>query len=354
MPASEWPLRSIRTRLLSWYDQHRRDLPWRTRAGTPPAYHVLVSEFMLQQTQVATVIPYFHRFMKAFPRLPDLARAPEQQVLRLWQGLGYYSRARNLHRTARAIVEHRAGEVPRTVEALLDLPGVGRYTAGAIASLAYDVRAPILDGNVVRVLCRLRAITDDPRTPARQAWLWKNADELVAPARPGDFNSALMELGATLCTPRNPQCPRCPLASTCQARAKSLQEQIPLRKERKAIPTERRTVWCAWRHSPTGPRQYLFERRPARGRWASMWQFPARPVAGDLPDGAGVLPSITHQLTHRRYEFGPVVVPESRLPASVLREEAQTTWQTLAQSESLPLPKPHVDLRERLSRLSSS
>src|SRR5688572_3923564 len=204
---------SFARRLLAWYDRHRRDLPWRpdpkTGRPAPEPYHVLVSEAMLQQTQVATVIPYYHRFLARFPTVSDLANAPEQDVLRGWQGLGYYSRARNLQAAARAIVNEHGGELPRTIEDLLALPGVGRYTAGAVASIAFDVKAPIVDGNVARVLCRVDRIETDPRDRTTQQLLWRRAEEVLPKKRVGDFNSALMELGATVCTPKSPQCLIC-------------------------------------------------------------------------------------------------------------------------------------------------
>src|SRR4051794_9870135 len=197
-------LPDFRRRLLKWYDRARRDLPWRSPLGnakTPlDPYHVLVSEAMLQQTQVATVIPYYHRFLKGFPSVADLAAADEQDVLKLWQGLGYYTRARNLRRAAQMVMSEHGGSLPRTRDELLTLPGVGRYTAGAVASIAFGCRTPILDGNVIRVLCRLDKVESDPRDKRTQAILWARAEEVLPKSRCGDFNSALMELGATVCT----------------------------------------------------------------------------------------------------------------------------------------------------------
>jgi A/G-specific adenine glycosylase len=178
-------------------------------------YHVLISETMLQQTQVATVIPYFHRFITKFPTIADLAAADQQEILKLWQGLGYYSRARNLRSAAQMILKDFAGQLPSEVDHLLKLPGVGRYSAGAIASIAFERRAPILDGNVARVLCRIDKIETDPRDRATNAHLWKRAEEILPKKQIGDFNSALMELGATVCTPRNPQCLICPVQKHC-------------------------------------------------------------------------------------------------------------------------------------------
>jgi A/G-specific adenine glycosylase len=209
-------------RLLAWYDGAQRRLPWRVddRSGRAPnPYHVLVSEAMLQQTQVATVIPYFNRFIERFPTLADLAAADEQDVLRLWQGLGYYTRARNLRAAARAVASEYGGELPRRRDDLLKLPGVGRYTAGAVASIAFDTRAPILDGNVARVLCRVDRIETDPRERATQDLLWRRAEQILPRKRVGAFNTALMELGATVCIPRSPQCLICPVRRHCEAHA---------------------------------------------------------------------------------------------------------------------------------------
>ena len=220
--------------LLQWFDRSRRDLPWRLPRDAAPGtrldpYHVFVSEAMLQQTQVSTVVPYFNRFTSAFPTIRDLANAQLTQVLRLWQGLGYYSRARNLHNAAKQIVAEFDAIVPASVDTLLSLPGIGRYTAGAIASIAYNQRAPILDGNVARVLCRLDAIESDPREPATRNALWARAEEILPDKsdRVGDFNSAFMELGATVCTPRNPQCLICPVRKFCRAYEMGIQDRIP-------------------------------------------------------------------------------------------------------------------------------
>lgn len=296
-------------RLLAWYDVAHRKLPWRVAAGPtgrPDPYHVLVSELMLQQTQVATVVPYFHRFLARFPTLADLAAAPEQDVLRLWQGLGYYSRARNLQRAAQKLVADHGGSVPPELEHLLGLPGVGRYTAGAVASIAFDRAAPILDGNVIRVLCRLDKVEGDPRERLVQAHLWSRAEAVLPAARVGDFNSALMELGATVCIPRSPQCLICPVSAHCEARAAGVQEQIPPPKKAKPTPLERRVVLCIRRGD-----RWLIEQRPATGRWAGMWQFVTRPrpprgvlLVPPVPVGKlRPLGKVTHGLTHRRYEF---------------------------------------------------
>ena len=340
-------------RLLAWYDRSHRKLPWRVspadhggRAAADP-YHVLVSEAMLQQTQVATVVPYFNRFIERFPTLADLAAADEQEVLRLWQGLGYYSRARNLRAAARKVVNDYAGQLPQHRDELLKLPGVGRYTAGAVASIAFDRRAAILDGNVMRVLCRVDRVHADSRDRATHDLLWRRAEEILPRRRAGAFNSALMELGATVCTPRSPQCLICPVQEHCEAFATGVQDQIPPPRKAKQTPLLRRRTFCIRRGD-----RWLIEQRPDRGRWAGMWQFvtlreeqanPVLPVRTTAPRALGI---VTHGLTHRRYEFDVFDCEASgedepsALPARV--------WTTLEGLNAYPLPRPHLKMVELL------
>lgn len=359
-------LHQFHQRLLAWYTGHRRDLPWRVSPGAPEGsrpdpYQVLVSEAMLQQTQVATVIPYYRRFMARFPTLWHLASADEQEVLQLWQGLGYYSRARLLRGTAKLLLEKYRGQVPAQVEELLSLPGIGRYTAGAIASLAFDQRAAILDGNVMRVLCRLEGIADDPRQGQTNRRLWELAEKILPQERVGDFNSALMELGATLCTARAPKCLLCPVREHCQALAAGVQEQIPPPRVAKNRPLERRWVLCIARGS-----EWLIEQRPARGRWASLWQFPAVACAGDAPTsrlirscvGLSVrsvrrLGEVRHELTHRRYEFEVFVGRAGRGKALESGAPRPQRWVELSGLSDYPLPRPHQRIAALLAGCSS-
>jgi A/G-specific adenine glycosylase len=340
--------------LLRWYATNRRSLPWRIPGGDhgrPDPYRVLVSELMLQQTQVATVIPYFQRFLERFPTAATLAEAPEQEVLRLWQGLGYYSRARNLQKAAQAIVSRHGGRVPTTVEELLALPGVGRYTAGAVASIAHGVAAPILDGNVMRVLSRLDRVEGNPRSRNNQALLWTRAAELVPSDRPGDFNSAMMELGATVCTPRNPQCLLCPVRDHCKAQAAGVQELIPPPRKAKPTPVEKRVVLCV-----SDGDNWLIEKRPTDGRWAGMWQFVSRPVESeDLAElirhasRPRKLGQVRHQLTHRTYRFDVRwCMLNTPIRPSTGREER---WVPLAGLADFPLPKPHLLIADLLLKL---
>ena len=340
-------------RLLRWYGRARRDLPWRvvTASGYPDPYHVLVSEAMLQQTQVATVIPYFNRFIARFPTFADLAAADEQEVLRMWQGLGYYSRARNLRVAARRVVEEFGGRLPQDVEQLRKLPGIGRYTAGAVASIAFGRRAPILDGNVVRVLCRLDQVAADPRDGQTQALLWRRAEEIVPKTRPGDFNSALMELGALVCTPRSPQCLLCPVRENCEAFAAGVQERIPAPRKRAETPLLQRRVYCIRRNG-----RWLIEQRPARGRWAGMWQFVTVEANGDAagPPWSLIAPrkvgEVTHGLTHRRYRFEVFACDAN---GEEIREipggDRPRRWVRLAELSEYPLPRPHLKIVELLA-----
>ena len=353
-------------RLLRWYQQSRRDLPWRVNpdapAGSlPDPYHVLVSEAMLQQTQVATVIPYFHRFIERLPTLSHLAAAEEQEVLRLWQGLGYYSRARNLQGAAKAVLERFAGQLPRRVEDLLSLPGIGKYTAGAIASLAFDEPAPILDGNVMRVLCRIDRIEQDPRTPPVRDLLWARAAEVLTKNRVGDFNSALMELGATVCTARAPRCIFCPVQAHCAAFAAGVQERIPPPKKAKARPVERRWTFCVRRGD-----EWLIEQRPAKGRWAGMWQFLTTAAGAGKPDAAAVaalagiplrttprpIGAVSHGLTHRQYEFDVFACDAASNCVTDVQNTAATPrrWVRLEKLSDHPLPRPHVRIAALLAR----
>jgi len=307
------PRRAIQRRLLSWYEAHRRDLPWRRRAGD--AYAQLVAEFMLQQTQVAAVSGHYERFLRRFPTVAALAAADRDDVLALWSGLGYYRRAGNLHAAARCIVAEHAGVVPASVDALMDLPGVGRYTAGAIASVAYDTRAPVLDGNAARVLMRLLAIRGDSQSGAVRSRLWSAAESLLPRTRCGDFNQALMELGATRCLPRSPGCARCPLRSHCRAYHDGLTNRIPAPGKRARVVPAVMAAAAVRRGS-----RILFVQRPATGLWAGLWELPTEPV----PDGEdvsaarnrlrrrlpqrcrlGTIPvgQVTRQLTHRSITF---------------------------------------------------
>jgi A/G-specific adenine glycosylase len=266
---------SLRRRLLKWYAANARDLPWR-QSRDP--YRVWISEIMLQQTQVATVCAYFTRFVHQLPNVHELAAADEQQVLRLWEGLGYYRRARQLHAAAQKVVVEHGGVFPRTVESLRELPGVGRYTAGAIASIAFNLRAPILEANTLRLLSRLIAFRGNPHSTAGQRVLWQVAEEILPQKNVAQFNQALMELGSLVCTPTEPDCPQCSLSGVCAARLAGVQHEIPAPKPRKAY-TEVREAAVVVRK--TG--RVLMRQCAAHERWAGLWDFPRFAVEAEGP-----------------------------------------------------------------------
>jgi A/G-specific adenine glycosylase len=263
---SSWLRRWVRRRLALWFARHARALPWRKNRDP---FAIWISEIMLQQTQVATVVPYFQRFLQAFPTVSALAAADEQQVLRLWEGLGYYRRARDLHQAARRLAAEHGAVIPNDPVLFRSLPGIGRYTVGAVLSQAYDRRLPILEANSQRVLCRLLGLRDDPRSALVQRRLWQAARELLPRRGAGDFNQALMELGALVCTSAAPACEACPLARHCAARRLGLQERIPLRVEAPAVVAVREVAIVVHR----GPR-VLVVQRPSQGRWPRMWEVP--------------------------------------------------------------------------------
>ncbi len=312
--------REIAGALGAWFDRAARDLPWRR---TRDPYAIWLSEVMLQQTRVETVIPYYERFLARFPTVRDLAAAELDQVLSLWSGLGYYRRARVLHLAAREVTERCSGVFPRDAEGLRALPGVGAYTAGAIASIAFDRREPLVDGNVARVLARLEGIEDDIRSAAGAKRLWAAAARLVPDARPGRFNQALMELGATVCTPRAPRCGQCPVDGACAARAAGREEELPViapRRDAPAVPMVAAVV--------SAGRRVLLARRAEGGLFGGLWEPPMveapslsralprlaevglGPLAGGRDVRAGGTPAATllevgrvrHILTHRRLE----------------------------------------------------
>ncbi|MDT8419901.1 MAG: A/G-specific adenine glycosylase [Desulfuromonadales bacterium] len=264
----------ISAALLAWYGESGRDLPWRQ---TRDPYHIWLSEIMLQQTTVAAVIGYYRRFLENFPTVGHLAAAPQETVIDLWAGLGYYARARNLHAAAQRVVEDFGGVFPADLAELMTLPGIGRSTAGAISSLAFERRAPILDGNVRRVLCRLFAWQEAPRSSRAEKQLWSWADLLTPEQQVHDYTQAIMDLGATVCTPRSPACGSCPLSSFCQARRQGMEQDLPLKQVRRTVPvrTEAALLLCREGH-------YFVRRRPASGLLGGLWEFPTISV----PEGA--------------------------------------------------------------------
>lgn len=264
-PDTNWK-RAFRRGLLNWFGKNARDLPWRR---SPEPYRVWVSEVMLQQTQVVTVIPYFQRFLRRFPDVTSLAHASEQDVLRQWEGLGYYRRARQLHKAAKQIVEQHDGDFPSELADVESLAGIGRYTARAILSIAFGQRQPILEANTIRVLTRLSVFQDDPANSAGQRFLWQLAEDLLPNKDPGTFNQALMELGSEICTPRNPKCDICPIRTICPTNLSGLQNEIPRPKIKTAYEKIREAAVIIKRRG-----KFLLRQCGDNERWAGMWDFP--------------------------------------------------------------------------------
>jgi A/G-specific adenine glycosylase len=257
----------IARRLLAWWDDGHAQYPWR-QSDDP--YAIWVAEVMLQQTQIATVLPYYDRWLARYPDVESLARAPLADVLKSWEGLGYYSRARNMHAAAAKIVTEHGGRLPETVAELVKLPGIGRYTAGAISSIAFGRPAPVVDGNVIRVLSRLDDMADDVTAASTVRALWRRAEELLPDERPGDYNQALMELGQKVCLPAAPSCHHCPLVDLCLARAGGTQLERPVRPPRKRTPHYDVTAGVIWADDG----RFLIAQRPLDGLLGGLWEFP--------------------------------------------------------------------------------
>ena len=330
----------MQQQLITWYQENKRPLPWRLECSP---YRTLLSEIMCQQTRIDTAIPYYHRFLQLWPTVEDLAKASDDEVVTAWSGLGYYSRARNLHRAAKLVVE--LGGFPEDVKGLLELPGVGPYTAAAIASIAFGVDAHLVDGNVERVLSRLFGVTEDVRAKEGKNRIWGLAEEILLRGQAGDWNQALMELGAMVCSPRKPGCASCPVSSNCAAHRDSLEESLPFigRKVRAkpvfatcGVLVRKDKVWM--------------RKRPDEGLLAGMWEFPGtrmldcqpdkgafmeswRESFGDAPSGVSRLGSVRHLFSHRKLKLEVFRVE------SAGAGEGDGTWQEWKSLEELALPK---------------
>jgi len=313
-------IKGFRSKLLAWYRRAKRDLPWR---GTADPYRIWISEIMLQQTRVAAVIPYYHRFLEAFPDVEALASSNEEKLLATWAGLGYYSRARNLHRAARMVVGN--GGFPGEFKALRELPGIGDYTAAAIASIAFGEPAAVLDGNVMRVLCRLTAEAGDIRAGAVKNRMRELAGALLDPRHPGDFNQALMELGATVCLPRNPLCPVCPCPEFCLARQQGRQHELPVKPDQIPVLREKKVLFVVRR----GGRVLLWRRPGDSFRLAGFWELPE---PDQLPGATRGAPagSFRHSIVNHLYDVQVV-------PAAISRAPRGFQWVADARLQEIPL-----------------
>lgn len=340
-------------RLLAWFDTHgRKSLPWQ---HNPTPYRVWVSEVMLQQTQVATVIPYYERFMERFPTVRPLAEAPEDEVLHLWTGLGYYARARNLLQCAKVLTKRHGGEFPAEIDAVTALPGIGRSTAGAILALSRGERHPILDGNAKRVLARVFGIEGDPSAASVLKTLWAAAESCTPHTRVAHYTQAIMDLGATLCTRARPACTVCPLIEICLAAREGRQAELPGIKQRRERPS-REAVLLIAESGEEGSRSVLVERRPATGIWGGLWSPPqflneaealawCRRELGDVADMES-LPPIDHGFTHFDLHLQPLRVRFT--PTSQVREAGERIWYALRSPPKIGLPRPIHQLFERM------
>ncbi|MGB3310473.1 MAG: A/G-specific adenine glycosylase [Nodosilinea sp.] len=350
-PWPDFPVQGLRQALLTWYGDWGRTLPWR---NIDNPYAIWVSEMMLQQTQVKTVLPYYQRWLKQFPTVESLAAADQQSVLKIWEGLGYYARARNLHKAAQRIVSEHGGEIPQDFEAITALPGIGKTTAGGILSSAFNLPHAILDGNVKRVLARLVAL---PVPPARALKdLWALSEYLLDPDRPRDFNQALMDLGATLCTRRNPECDRCPWQSHCQAYNRNIQSELPMSEPKGPLPHKQIGVAVIWNDD----QQILIDRRKQTGLLGGLWEFPGGKIepgetieaciAREIQEELGMeiavgdrLCIVTHAYSHFKVTLNVHHCTHlSGEPQPIECDEVR--WVTLDTIEEFPFPKANIHI----------
>jgi A/G-specific adenine glycosylase len=334
-------------RLIRWQQEHgRHDLPWQGQS----AYRIWLSEIMLQQTQVATVIPYYLRFIASFPDVATLAAATEEQVLSHWSGLGYYARGRNLHKAAKLIMERHGGQFPQDLSALLMLPGIGRSTAAAICALAWHQRHAILDGNVKRVLSRYRGVEGWPGEKHTEARLWAEAEGMLPERDVAVYTQALMDMGATVCTRARPRCAICPLQSDCVALATDRVSRLPAARPRKAVP-ERASTFLLLRHGS----EILLEKRPATGVWGGLWCMPQMEMTEEprylASNGLAIssrveLPSFIHVFTHFKLHIQPVLIELACKPNAV--QQPGTIWMDAAEAIGAAVPSPVRQLLEGL------
>jgi len=338
-------VKKLRHALLRWYPRHKRDLPWR---HTRNPYKIWVSEIMLQQTQVATVIPYYERWLKVFPSLSSLAHAPLSKALELWAGLGYYRRVRMFHEAARYIQKKLSGKIPGTAEELKKLPGIGRYTAGAIASIAWGEKTPVLDGNVIRILTRIFAIAQSIDRPATLEKLWSIAASLLPAKNPGDLNQALMELGATVCFPSNPECVRCPVKKSCAAHRKRKELFFPVRSQKDRYEKLRMATLVLRNYK----NEVWLEKQPAERRWGGLWMFPFWQSKQEMLREVKLLRlRLSHFLTvphsFTKYRITLEVFESSWKKGKALKRQ-QGKWFPIAELARVAFPSPHKKIAQTL------
>jgi A/G-specific adenine glycosylase len=331
----------LSSRLLDWYKKNKRSMPWRDH---PDPYAVWVSEIMLQQTRVETVIAYFEKWMKLFPDIPTLAKADEQAVLNAWEGLGYYSRARNIHKAAKIVTERFSGELPRNLEDLRSLPGIGRYTVGAIASMAFKMDEPTLDGNLRRVFSRVFDVAEFADSPRGEKILWDLAAENLPSGQASDYNQALMDIGATICLPKNPRCLLCPLMEICKARENGTQEQRPVLKARKQAP---QYIHAAAVIIERG--RVLLSQRPVDGLLGGMWEFPNARVETDPAKELTKVLNAAYRLKVKRkealgvvqhaYTHFKVTVHAFRCESVSIPRDKKFKWVKVAELNDFPMGK---------------
>jgi A/G-specific adenine glycosylase len=353
---------SIAEKLLTWYGQNRRHLPWRDQSDP---YAIWISEIMLQQTRVESVLPYYEKWIVRFPTVFDLAAAPQQEVLNYWEGLGYYARARNLHQAAKIIVEEYNGELPSDIQTLCELPGIGAYTAGAIASIAFGKDEAALDGNIRRVMSRLFDVAEPIGSTKGERILWALARENLPPGKAGDYNQALMDLGAAICTPTSPNCVSCPLNNLCLAHELGIQDQRPVKKPKKPLPHY--TVTAAILRSKG---RVLIAQRPPEGLLGGMWEFPGgktepgeslaeglkREICEELGIEIDVGPSFgiyEHAFTHYKISLHAFICRQTDGQLTA-REHSDLRWVTPAQMADYPMGKIDRQIATKLQAEENS
>ena len=347
----------IQQSLLKWFKAHQRALPWRKKYEP---YHVWISEIMLQQTQVVTVLPYFDRWIKKLPTIQSVAEAKEDTILKLWEGLGYYSRARNLQKAAKMIVEKFDGKFPEKYEDILSLPGIGKYTAGAITSIAFNQNYPVVDGNVIRVISRLKAFKGNTRLPVNIQKMWKWAGDLLAKGEARDFNQAMMELGALICTPKNPKCDQCPVQKFCSGFSSGIQEELPNRGEKKKTESIKVSIAVIQKNG-----KFFVQKRPSSGLMGGLWEFPGGKVEKketskqalirEIKEELGITLKGIKKITEIKHAYTRFKVDLHCYSAEIkegtisLKSAQEGKWVTLADLKKLPFPAANVRLIDQLN-----